>query len=242
MTPIAERLKVRALSGALALVAACALGACGGGGAASDDAAATAENPLDDPANLDVWLQRLEVGSREIFAARDAVADAVALQDGERVADIGAGTGLYSFLFADAVGDAGVVFAVDIEPRFLTLINQRASDLEIVNVTPVLGRADSVTLPPHSVDVVFISDTYNYFYRPDALMETVRTALAPGGRLFILDFDIEEGAARSAENAHVRVGKDALAEEVASFGFEFVGPVAVDGLAETYMLAFRKPA
>ena len=81
--------------------------------------------------NLDVWLERLEVGSRELYSAREAVVEAVDLKEGDWVADIGAGTGLYSILFAEEVGEEGRVFAEDIEALFLDLIIRRTADLSL---------------------------------------------------------------------------------------------------------------
>ncbi len=224
-----------------AAAAALLLSACGGG--REDDIAEALPPPSygDDESNVELWLETLEIGTRELYSARDDVAAAVSLQPGLRVADIGAGTGLYTMIFAEQVGPAGAVFAVDIEPRFLKLINQRAADLDHSNVTAVLGRSDSVTLPAGDVDVAFISDTYNYFEDPEALMATVFEALRPGGRLFIIDFDVSDDAPRNRRNQHVRVGKEALKAEVEAVGFVFDAEIAVPSLDETYMLRFRKP-
>ena len=221
---------------AMALVVSCS-------GASNNDAADELTPPpygVDETANTELWLETMEVGSRELFSARDAVVAAVGLKDGERIADVGSGTGLYALLFANEVGAAGAVFAVDIEPRFLKLVNQRAADLDLTNVTAVLSRDVSITLPENEVDVVFISDTYNYFAEPQKIMETVHAALKPGGRLYILDFDIAADKPRTQENDHVRVGKDALASEIESVGFVFEEDLEVEGLSQTYMLRFRK--
>lgn len=191
--------------------------------------------------STDVWLQTMEVGSREFYAAREAVIAAAGIEPGARVADIGAGTGLYSLLFAREVGPQGAVFAIDIEPRFLNLINQRADDLDLDNVTAVLGRPDSIALPPGSVDVAFICDTYSYFEDPAAMMASVHAALRPGGRLYVLDFDLPKGGAPSPSVQHVRLGRDGVGAEIASFGFSAPQAIAVEGLVETYMLQFTKP-
>lgn len=233
------------LAAAIAAVGAVSLAACGkdpgrpspaaGGPAASIDYPA-------DPANLEVWLERLEIGSREIYSARAEISSAVALRPGDAVADIGAGTGIYTLLFAQKVGPEGAVYAIDIEPRFLKLINQRADDVGLANVTAVLGRQDSVTLPPNSVDVVFICDTYHYFENPAAIMATVRRALRPGGALYVIDYDLKESVAPPADHRHVRFGKAEVEAEIASFGFTEAEEIRIAGLSENYMLRFRKPA
>jgi SAM-dependent methyltransferase len=193
-----------------------------------------------DPANLELWLERLEVGSREIYSARAEIAKAVNLKPGDRIADIGAGTGIYSMLFAETVGSSGAVYAVDIEPRFLKLINQRAEDNGHSNVVSVLSRTNSITLPEGSVDAVFICDTYHYFEDPATLMATVKSALKPGGSVYIVDYEIVEGAAPPADHRHVRFGKAGVAAEIESFGFGKGEDVAIPGLSDNYMLRFRK--
>ena len=220
--------------------AAAALVACGERQAGDISEELPAPSYGEEETNVELWLETMEIGSRELYAARNEVVDAVDLKPGERIADIGAGTGLHTLLFAERVGVEGAVFAVDIEPRFLKLINQRAADNDYTNVTAVLSRDDSITLPEHEVDVVFISDTYNYFEDPEAIIESVHLALKPGGRLIVLDFDISDGKERTSDNQHVRVGKEAVAAEIESVGFELEEQVSVPGLSETYMLRFRK--
>ncbi len=192
--------------------------------------------------NLDLWLERLEVGSRELYSARDAVVDAVGLKEGDWVADIGAGTGLYTVLFAEEVGSGGRVFAEDIEPLFLDLINQRAADLSADNVTAVLGREDDVTLPKNSVDVVFIADTYHYFEHREAIMRTIYEALKPGGSLILVEFDIMPGEQRPDHKSHVRFGKAGVISEVEFIGFNLTDAPVVEGLDENYFVRFTKPA
>ncbi|MCB2114401.1 MAG: methyltransferase domain-containing protein [Parvularculaceae bacterium] len=223
------------------LCAALAFAACGRDRAASDNA-----EPLPPPAygeedaNPEVFLDLMEVGSRELYAARAAVLAALDLKPGARVGDIGAGTGLYSLMFADAVGPAGAVFAVDIEPRFLKLIGQRAADLDLGNVVSVLGRDTDITLPHASVDVVFIADTYHYFSDRAAIMATVRDALVDGGRLVILDYTLDESHKGDPKRAHVRFGKAGLISEIESYGFRLADEPDVPGLSEIYMVVFEK--
>lgn len=192
--------------------------------------------------NLDLWLERLEVGSRELYSARQAVVDAVGLEAGAWVADIGSGTGLYSLLFAEQVGAQGRVFAEDIEPLFLDLVARRAADADLDNITAVLGRTDNVTLPMNSVDVVFIADTYHYFDDREAVMRSVFSALKAGGSLIMVEFDITPGEERAEYKSHVRFGMDAVIAELEFVGFQFVSETEVEGLDENYFVTFAKPA
>ncbi len=212
----------------------------------------TSEQPAENPANatsideqevnLDVWLERMEVGSRELYSARAAVVEAVGLKAGDKIADVGAGTGLYSLLFAEEVGADGAVYAVDIEPLFLDLINQRAEDDGFQNITSVLNRINSITLPRESVDVVFIADTYHYFDDREAIMTTVFDALKPGGKLIIVDYDIQPGEARPEDKSHIKFGKAAVISEIEFVGFAHEQNAVIDGLEENYFAVFRKPA
>lgn len=207
----------------------------------ADNPPATETPVIDDgEVNLDVWLERLEVGSRELYSAREAVVAAAGLNEGDVVADIGAGTGLYTLLFAEAVGAKGHVYSVDIEPLFLDLINRRAEDMGFYNITAVLGRRNDISLPEQSVDVVFIADTYHYFENREDIMRTVRNALKPGGSLIIVDYEITPETVRPDDKSHVRFGKAGVISEMEYVGFETAGDITVDGLSENYFVRFRK--
>jgi SAM-dependent methyltransferase len=205
------------------------------------EAAGAASAAAAEEENLDVWLERLEVGSRELYSAREAVVETVGLKEGDWVADIGAGTGLYTVLFAEQVGADGRVLAEDIEPLFLDLINQRAADLSVDNITAVLGREDDVTLPKSSVDVVFIADTYHYFEDREAVMRSIYEALKPGGSLILVEFDITPGEQRPDYKSHVRFGKAGVISEVEFIGFKLADAPVVEGLDENYFVRFVKP-
>lgn len=192
--------------------------------------------------SLDVWLERLEVGSRELYSARMEVMRAVGAGPGDWIADIGAGTGLYTLLFAEAVGEDGRVFAEDIEPLFLELIVQRVADADFKNVTAVLGRETDVTLPAASIDIAFIADTYHYFDNREAVIRSVFAALKPGGKLILIDYNLPADGARDPGKEHVRFGKDAVRAEIEFIGFEFDENAPAPELEKNYFLTFRKPA
>ena len=82
---------------------------------------------VDPDLDVDEWIGRFEVESREVFAERHAVLDAIGIARGDRIADVGAGTGFFTRLFSEAVGPSGWVYAVEISPRFVEHINQQAS-------------------------------------------------------------------------------------------------------------------
>ena len=198
------------------------------------------ENFLDADLDVDQWLRRFEVESREVFVGRDEVLQACDITPGASVADIGAGTGLYTMLFAKAVGSEGWVFGVDIAPRFLEHLNERAGTTGVENLTAVLGSQRSVNLPPDSIDLAFICDTYHHFEYPRSTLKSLHRALRDGGSLVIIDFERIPGESREWIVNHVRAGKEQFRREIEAAGFEFVEEVDLSSLKENYFLRFRK--
>lgn len=193
-----------------------------------------------DDLNVDEWIEKFEVESREVYSARDAILEACQIKPGDRIADVGAGTGFYSRLFAKRTGWGGWVYSVDISPKFLQHIAKRSSDEGIENITTVLGTDTSIRLPPESVDLVFICDTYHHFESPQQSLASIVRALRPGGRLVLIDFDRIPGQSRDWLLTHVRAGKETFKKEVNESGLKFVDEVKVDGLKENYLLRFEK--
>ncbi|OYP36870.1 SAM-dependent methyltransferase [Rhodopirellula sp. MGV] len=193
-----------------------------------------------DDLNVDEWIERFEVESREAFSARDEVLAACQIEPGDRIADVGAGTGFYSRLFAKRTGWGGWVYSVDIAPKFLQHIAKRATDEGIENITTVLGTDKSIRLPPESVDLVFICDTYHHFETPQDTLASIVRALRPGGRLVLIDFERIPGQSRDWLLTHVRAGKETFKGEVEQAGLTFVDEVKVGGFEENYLLRFKK--
>jgi ubiquinone/menaquinone biosynthesis C-methylase UbiE len=187
------------------------------------------------------FVGTFEGESREIFTARDKVVAACDLKPGMIVADVGAGTGLYTRLFAKTVGPDGQVFAVDIAPKFLEHIRKTAREAGLRNVTPVLCNQDSADLPPNSVDLIFVCDTYHHFEFPERTLASLHRALRPGGRLIVVDFIREPGKSREWVLNHVRAGQDEVEKEITSAGFKKTGEVK-DLFKENYFVTFEKGA
>jgi ubiquinone/menaquinone biosynthesis C-methylase UbiE len=195
---------------------------------------------LDPELDVSQWLARFEIESREVYSARERVLDACAIKPGFTVADIGAGTGFFSRLFASAVGEEGWVYAVDISARFLEHINRKSQEDEVSHVTSVLCTDRSVRLPPNSVDVAFICDTYHHFEHPQATLGSIHQALKPGGTLVVIDFERIPGESREFIIGHVRAGKEVFQGEVIEAGFRFVEEIKIPTFKENYFLRFRK--
>jgi len=177
--------------------------------------------------------------SREVFAKRKEIVAAVGLKPGESVADIGAGTGLFTRLFAAEVGPRGKVYAVDIAEKFLEHIAKTNQQTGIANVRTVLCKPYSAELPVASIDVAFICDTYHHFEFSFRTMASIHTALKPGGRVVLIDFRRVKGQSTDWVMNHVRAGQEVFEQEIAESGFKKVKEVK-GALQENYLVVFEK--
>lgn len=188
--------------------------------------------------NVSQWVERFEREGREIYDRREAIVAAARLQPGMVVADIGAGTGLFTPYFSRAVGPKGKVMAVDIVPAFLDRIRQRATAEGLANVQTVLCTDRSVELPPNSIDFAFICDVYHHFEYPHSSMTSLHRALRAGGELLLVDFKRVPGKSSDWVLDHVRAGQDVFTAEIHAAGFEQVEER--DILKDNYVVRFRK--
>ncbi len=198
------------------------------------------DNFLDPQLEVDKWVERFGAESREVVAQQPAILAAMGLQPGDRVADVGAGTGLYLAPLADAVGAQGKVYAVDISPRFLQHLDAMATEAGLDQVVTVEASERSSNLPDASVDAIFVCDTYHHFEYPQDTARSLYAALEPGGSLYLVDFVRGEGVSSAWILGHVRAGQDVFAEEIQTAGFSTGVPLEV-GLEENYLLRFDKP-
>jgi ubiquinone/menaquinone biosynthesis C-methylase UbiE len=191
---------------------------------------------------LDVkeWVGRFEVEGREAFDLRHEIVAAMELQPGQSIADVGAGTGLFEPLFASAVGTKGKVYALDIAPKFIEYIRSRAQQAGLTQVAAVLGTERSIELPEHSVDVVFASDAYHHFVHYQDMLASIRKALRPGGRLFIVDFDIEAKDTNRSMIQHVGKKKSEFSEQITAAGFKFDRDLTLPKMKTNFFYRFVK--
>ncbi len=198
------------------------------------------DNFLDPELDVKEWVERFEVESREVYHARDEILRQLNLKPGMRVADVGAGTGFYSILMSESVGEDGWVYAVDISPKFVEYLAHNFDKRELENVTTVMCDDDSVCLPPGSIDAAFICDVYHHFEYPGDTMRSIHNAMTEGGRLVVIDFERIPGVSREWTIQHVRAGKQTFIDEIQEAGFELVAERKIPGLKENYYLEFRK--
>jgi predicted methyltransferase len=185
-----------------------------------------------------VWVARFERPDREIYARRHAIVAAAGLRPGMAVADIGAGTGLFTRLFAPRVSPGGKVYAVDISPTFVENILRTCREQGLANVEGMINTQRDVSLPPASIDLAFLSNTYHHFEYPQTMLASIRRALRRGGRLIVIDFHKQPGISSRWVMGHVRTNRDTVTREIRSAGFRLVDDKPL--LRSNYFLEFVK--
>ena len=134
------------------------------------------------------WLERTE---REMEEAPSKAIAAIDLAPNAVLADIGAGSGYYSFRLSEKVPQ-GKIVAVDIQPEMLDFLRKKSAELGITNVEPHLGTIEDVKLPAASLDAALMVDSYHEFSHPREMLASLHHALKPGGRIFLLEFRGED--------------------------------------------------
>ena len=141
------------------------------------------------------------------------VMDILGIVPGKRVADIGAGSGWFTVRAAKRVGDAGTVYAVDINPEAITYIDSRMQRENLHNVKPVLGKADDPRLPG-TVDAVLLLKTYHEVAQPIKLLHNLRSSLSTGAKVGVID--------KNGSGENHGVSKDIVIREATEAGYQLV--------------------
>ena len=125
---------------------------------------------------------------RDSWQEPERVVQTLQIPEGAHVADLGSGGGYFTFRLADATGPGGRVYAVDVDEQLSEYIAERAADEGYLQVETVLAQADDARLPPASVDLVFICNTYHHLPERVAYFARLRAALRPGGRIAMVEY------------------------------------------------------
>ncbi len=184
------------------------------------------------------WVNRFERPGREVYDKRYEVIDATGVKPGMTVADIGAGTGLFTRLFSARVGPKGQVFAVDISRVFVENILRIGKEQGLNNIEGIVNTPRNVSLPPGSIDLAFVCDTYHHFEYPESTLKSIRQALRPEGALIVIDFRKVPGFSSPWVMNHVRAGKKTVIKEIEAAGFKLVEERPL--LRHNYYLRFLK--
>ncbi|MEW6323036.1 MAG: methyltransferase domain-containing protein [Acidobacteriota bacterium] len=187
------------------------------------------QHRFDDPER---FARGFDDPARDAWQMPDRVIAALGLRADSTVADIGAGTGYFSLRLAHAV-PRGTVFAVDVEPAMLEHIRTRATGAHVANIVTVLAAADSPNLPK-PVDVVLIVNTYHHLPSRPAYFRNLRSFLAPGGAVAIIDL---KKNAPSGPPVEFRFEPAQIAAEMAEAGYRLAA--THDFLPYQHFLVFR---
>lgn len=179
------------------------------------------------------WLER---SSREREERTDLLVDNLPLEQDDVVADVGAGTGYFSFRIAPSV-PRGEVLAVDIQPEMLAIIRERAQEEGVDNVRGIRGSVTDPNLPDGGVDLALIVDAYHEFSHPREMALALRRALRPGGRLVLVEYRAEDPSV-PIKRLH-KMSEAQARRELEAAGFEFVRNG--DFLPQQHFLVFRRP-
>ena len=180
------------------------------------------------------WLER---PAREREEKPTVLIDNLGLDEDSVVADIGAGTGYFTFRIAERVPE-GRVLAVDIQPEMLEFLNEGEAERGLDNVEPILGEIDDPKLPAGEVDLVLMVDAYHEFDHPREMMLGIVAGLKPGGRVALVEYRGEDPSI-AIKPLHKMTEAQAI-REMEAVGLEHVETIAA--LPIQHLMLFQKPA
>lgn len=180
------------------------------------------------------WLERPE---REIEEQPAVLMRGLGLRRGDVVADIGAGTGYYTWRLAEAVGATGCVYAVDVQPEMLQILQQRMAQRDLRQVKMVLGTETDARLPTNAIDLALMVDVYHEFSHPYEMMQSLVQSLKPGGRIAWVEYRAEDPTV-PIKPLH-KMTQAQIRREAAVHGLVWAGTVT--NLPWQHLMFFRKP-
>ena len=180
------------------------------------------------------WLER---PTREREERSSKMIDLLGVSDGDDIADIGAGTGYFSFPIAKRTPN-GTVYAVDIQPEMLEFIESRKRVDKVTNIEGRLGDIKDIRLEPESIDLAFAVDAYHEFSHPWEMLTSIRKALRPGGRIILVEYRLEDPEV-PIKRLH-KMSEAQARTELEAAGFEYVKTERE--LPWQHVLIFRKPS
>jgi ubiquinone/menaquinone biosynthesis C-methylase UbiE len=173
----------------------------------------------------DQWALTLESGRRMESLEIEEVVSQIGLRPGDLVADIGAGTGIFSVPLARAVRPGGRVMSVEVDPGFLPLIRDKAAQGNVDNIQPVLGKFEDPRLPRADMDVVFFHDVLHHIADRAGYLERVASYVKPGGRVVIVDYDMNVPGVPHSNQPEMLISPDQVDGWMRAVGFELTREV-----------------
>ncbi|HEV7670780.1 MAG TPA: methyltransferase domain-containing protein [Thermoanaerobaculia bacterium] len=200
---------------------------------------ACSEHPVSHrkPAQVFTGSEWLEREDREAEERPDELLEILRLKSGDRVADVGCGTGYFARRMAGRVIPGGVIYAEDIQPQMLERVRQRAEEDGISNIETILGTETDPKLPAGGIDLILLVDVYHEFQKPQEMLANLRKALAPGGRVTLVEYRLEGDTALHISLEH-RMSVEQVLAEWTPAGFELVE--RIESLPTQHLFLFRK--
>jgi len=180
------------------------------------------------------WLER---PTRELEEQPRKAIEMMNLEPTDVVADIGAGSGYFSFRMAPKVPQ-GKVLAVDIQKEMTDVVDKTAKEKKITNVESILSTVEDPKLPEGKVDVALMVDAYHEFDHPREMMDGIAKGLKPGGRVILVEYRAEDPNVMILP--HHKMTIDQAKKEMAAVGLDFVE--SKEDLPQQHFMVFRKPA
>jgi arsenite methyltransferase len=134
------------------------------------------------------YIAALEDPARDAYQKPHEVLTALQIKPGETIADIGAGSGYFTFRFSHFVGPKGRIYAVDVSPEMILHINRRVRELKLTNVISLLADADDPLLADRSIDRFFFCDSWHHIPNQTKYLALIKRMLRPGGQVVMIDF------------------------------------------------------
>lgn len=174
------------------------------------------------PRKAEEWEKTLDSPRRAASQKVDEVLSKLSLKPGMIVADIGAGTGLFSRPLAKAVAPAGKVYAVDIQQELLDFINKRDKEENIGNIQTVLGEFDDPKLPARNVDLAFINDVLHHIEHRAVYLKALGTYMKPTGRIAIIEMNKDDPHTGHKNQPELLVAREDILQWMSDAGFKLV--------------------
>jgi ubiquinone/menaquinone biosynthesis C-methylase UbiE len=163
------------------------------------------------------WLTR---DNREQEERCSRMLSALGLKPGMSVCDMGCGNGFYTLKMAEILGDEGHVYAVDVQPEMLVMLNKRADAAGISNISPILGTFVDPRLPKGELDLILLVDVYHEFSNPEEMLAEMREALKPDGTIVLVEFRAEDP--KVPIKPEHKMTKEQIMKELPPNGFKLV--------------------
>ncbi|HYE30301.1 MAG TPA: methyltransferase domain-containing protein [Methylomirabilota bacterium] len=178
------------------------------------------------------WLERPE---REVEEKPDLLVENLGLKPGDHAADLGAGTGYFSWRMAKAVGPKGRVHAIEIQQEMLDLLQRNMKQRGVTNVVSALGTITNINIPRNSLDLLLMVDVYHEVSHPQEILRSIHAALKPTGKLVFVEYRKEDPRVPIKE-VH-KMSEAQVRKEAEANGFKWIKTVSA--LPRQHMIFFE---